>query len=83
MSTCEALPDLQPLPGQRRPEEPTGDPVLGLARQGAVRSYGPRHGEDLVGDCFDAAAARYRDARVRAFVPLLVERRLREVLRGA
>ena len=50
------------------------------AREQAVARYGPVHGDELVSDCFDAAVAAYRDARVTAFVPVLVERRLREVL---
>ena len=83
MRTCTTEPaDLADLPLQRTtaPASAPAGRTTALAREHAVARYGPLHGEGLVADCFDAAVAAYRDARVTTFVPVLVERRLREVL---
>jgi hypothetical protein len=53
---------------------------LERTRTEALRAYAPVHGEEQVGATFDAVLAEFAAARVRAFVPVLAERRLREQL---
>ena len=50
-----------------------------------VEHYAPRHhvSEDHVRETFDKITQRFADARVRTFVPILVERAVRRELERA
>lgn len=53
------------------------------ARAEMLRSYGEQLGEQRVTERFNAIVAGFEDARVRAFIPLLAQRRAHQELRGA
>lgn len=51
-------------------------------RAQVLREYGEQLGAQGVGERFDAIVADFQNAPVRAFVPLLAQRRVRQELRG-
>ena len=53
---------------------------LERARTEVLRKYAGRSSSEAVATTFDQVVAEFADARVRAFVPVLVERRVRERL---
>ena len=53
--------------------------TIDRARRGAVQRWAHVADEETVEACFDAVLRQYATAPVRTFLPVLTERRLREV----
>lgn len=72
--------DVVPTPHRSQP----GDELRQLARvrEDAVRRYAERLSADEVASAFDAVVAEFDGARVRTFVGVLAQKRLRERLRA-
>ena len=54
-----------------------------LVARRLIAEFTPALPADVVGDCLEQAVAEFTNAPVRRYVPLLVERRVRQLLRRA